>query len=241
METYRILYEDSYIIVCEKAAGLPVQSARLGVQSLESLLLTHLKEKQKKEGIPYLGVVHRLDQPVRGLVVFARSPRASAALQEQMRGGRMEKIYTAVVRVTENADEQLLSGEEARLENWLSRDARTNMSRVVAGKEAAKGAKKAVLYLRCVNKDEQKKRALLRIRLITGRHHQIRVQLSHAGLPIVGDHKYDTCGDDAGGDAGKTRERFPMLCAASLSFAHPGSGELMHFEAEEVPGRETRR
>ena len=228
-----ILYEDRVILVCRKEAGLPVQSARLGTRSMESLLRTYLKE----QGTPFLGIVHRLDQPVEGLLVFAKTSAAAASLQKQLKEGTICKQYLAMVRVTDKADQAGLSGEEVRLTDLLARDPRTNTSRIVTPEELKKdrtdGVKKAELFYRCVSRDEEGC-ALLKIRLVTGRHHQIRVQLSGAGMPIVGDRKYglapDACTGAEGASAKGCERRFPALCAAELSFRHPEDSRKMRFE-----------
>jgi len=240
-ETIKIIYEDSSLLVCHKPPGLAVQSAGLGTMDMESLLRRHLADTGTaagENGIPYLGMIHRLDQPVEGLLVFAKTPEAAASLSRQAQGKDMGKEYLALVRPTKEGLsflEKLPRGGEKRLEDFLVKDGRMHMSRIALAGE--KGAKKAVLFLSV--EEEPGDEALLHIRLETGRHHQIRVQLSNAGLPIVGDRKYGAVEPQADPQpaGGKTEDRmknlrFPALCAYRLSFTHPKTGKRMEFELE---------
>ena len=249
----RYLYEDDQILVIDKPAGLPVQSAGVGTEDVHSLLMKHLVE-QRTEGLsgrrkearsagalPYLGIVHRLDQPVRGLLVFAKTPRTAAALSAQVQDGRMEKTYLALVEPTPEGQallERLRTEGEILLKDYLIRDGHTNTSRVASESELSrKDAKEARLILSlpepgdepraeelfddvAPSKDECVRLTQVRIRLLTGRHHQIRVQLSHAGLPIVGDRKY-------GNVTGDVRSGYPALCACRLTFLHPATRERL--------------
>ena len=198
-----IIYEDKAVIVVYKEAGLAVESRRVGEMDLESLLLAELARRSGQEGRPPLYMVHRLDQPVEGLVVFARTKAAAASLSAQVQDGRMSKIYRAVVSGQIPADSGTLT-------DYLVREKTGNRSRVARPGEP--GAKKAVLDYRKL--DDQ----TLEINLHTGRHHQIRVQLSHAGMPIRGDVKY----------GGPPAEKLG-LTAWSLSFIHPVTGKRMNF------------
>lgn len=205
-----IIYEDPDILVCRKHAGLAVQTKRMGEQDMESLLRNYLAGKGAQ---PYIGVIHRLDQPVEGVMVFARHPAAAAALNRQLQQESFGKYYRAVVLGT-------LPQAEGRLEDTLLKDGRTNTTAVVP--EGTKGGKKAVLDYRVLS--QQPDASLVEIRLHTGRHHQIRVQLAHAGCPLAGDRKY-----------GKQLSRSAptlALCAFRLSFRHPVSGESMTYEVE---------
>ena len=240
---FQILYRDEAVMVCRKEPGMPVQSAKLGTVSMESALRTLIREdggqyvRENGTDIPYLGVVHRLDQPVGGLVVFALTPAAADSFAKQIADRTVEKIYLAGVQVTDAAGREAVrraQEQEVHLTHLLLRDPKTNRSRIIAqdGREAkAKGARRAELYFRCLAVDEMEERALLSIRLVTGRHHQIRVQLSGSGLPIIGDRKYHPAQDNGG------RMRFPALRACALTFRHPVTGQTMHFvlpEAEEA-------
>lgn len=239
----KIIYEDSQIIVCYKEAGLPVQSARIGVKDLESMLKNYLREQTGKP--PYLGVIHRLDQPVEGVLVFAKNPQAAAGLSAQVSDGRMKKIYHAVVRLPEEAaGGEFASGkdlpEEGTLENYLLKEGKSNSSRIVS--DHTKGAKLAKLDYRILEKKERiipddflteseetggdhEKIALAEIFLHTGRHHQIRVQMSGAGMPLLGDRKYGIV------QAGENGFQL-ALCAVSLEFFHPRTEKKMHFTCE---------
>ena len=219
-----ILYEDDSLLVCDKEAGLAVESADLRRKDLVSLL-------KNEYHTSYLGVVHRLDQPVRGLMVFARTPKAAAELSAQSASGKMRKEYLAVVLPGDG----VFLPEEMTLTDHLLRDGRSNTSRVVPA--GTKGARRASLSFTDVTGAYEisklvpaisceKKLHLLRVRLHTGRHHQIRVQLSHAGYPVLGDRKY-------GRDEQGSSLKFPALCAAALTFVHPESGAQMAFELAE--------
>lgn len=218
----QILYEDRDILVCHKPAGIAVQSDGIGIMDLESVLKNYLALKQEgtccqRSGKPpYLAVIHRLDQPVEGILVFGKTPRAAKELNSQMADRRIEKIYLAVTFGIPQAREGIL-------EDYLKKDGRTNMSFAVGAD--VPGSKKARLSYRVLeavpDSIEGKEKYLLRIQLETGRHHQIRVQMAHAEMPLYGDKKY--------GNPGKT-ECGLGLCSAALGFVHPVSGKRMKFE-----------
>lgn len=210
-----IIYEDVHIIICKKPAGLAVQNASFGRKDLESMVRTHLAETGGKAN-PYLGIVHRLDQPVQGLVVFAKTPKAAADLSRQVQNGTMKKEYLAVVCGR-------MPRMDGTLEHYLKRDAKKNTSAVVS--KDTSGAKKAVLDYQVIK--EEGGRQLVKIRLHTGRHHQIRVQLAAAGVPLYGDHKYNPNSDGQDGLA---------LCANHLMLIHPGNGKMMEFFCEPAEG-----
>lgn len=205
-----ILYEDSQILVCWKEAGMAVQSAGIRQMDLESCLKIYLVGKQPGR-VPYLGIIQRLDQPVEGVLVFAKTAEAAARLSRQLQQGKIKKEYLALVEgcVWEGA---------GRLEDYLEKDGRTNTSRVVSCGTA--GAKKAVLEYEKAGEDEGK--TLLKIRLFTGRHHQIRVQLAHLGHPLAGDKKY--------GARMAADSRAIGLCAVKTGFYHPKTGKWMEFQ-----------
>lgn len=204
-----ILYEDTQILVCRKKAGFPVQSARLGSLDMESLLKNYLAEKHPGK-VPYLGVVHRLDQPVEGILVFAKNQAAAGKLSRQMQNGTMKKWYLAVV---EGVPEE----KKGTLTDVLKKDGKTNCSAVVA--KGTPGGKEARLFYEVL--EEREGRSLLRVILDTGRHHQIRVQLAHAGMPIVGDSKYGSGGTGQGALA---------LCAYHLGFRDLKSGREVFWQ-----------
>lgn len=199
-----ILYEDQHIIVCEKEAGIAVQSARMSQMDMESALKNYLAAKDSGK-VPYLAVIHRLDQPVRGVLVFAKTPHAAKVLNQQVTEHTLGKYYVAEVEGT-------IPAEEGTLENFLLKDGKTNTSKVVDEKTA--GAKKAVLHYK--KKDEQ----TIEIELVTGRHHQIRVQCAHAGMPLKGDVKYNPHAK---------RGELLGLCAYHLVLKHPKTGKKMDF------------
>lgn len=213
MDEKIILYEDKEILVCHKPAGLAVQNARIGTMDLESALKNYLAAKNSGT-VPYLGVVHRLDQPVEGVLVFAKTPAAAKELSRQMTTGQMGKHYLAVTSGRP-------ANPEGVLEDYLKKDGRTNTSSVVNAKTP--GAKKARLSYRLLKESQENNRYLMEITLETGRHHQIRVQMAHAGMPLVGDRKYNP----------KAHEETSLgLCSCRLEFVHPKSAEKMEFQVE---------
>ena len=223
-----ILFEDKDIIVCRKPAGVAVQNARIGAMDLESCLKNYLAVKTGGRSVPYLAVVHRLDQPVEGVLVFGKTPKAAKELSAQISAGKMEKIYLAVTYEQPKTEENTEKSSCMILEDYLKKDGKTNTSSVVSANTP--GAKVARLSYEILDSAEDKisgrKKWLLKIHLDTGRHHQIRVQMAHAGLPLAGDRKYGT-GNSAG--AGNVSL---ALCAASLTFFHPVTGKRMKFETK---------
>lgn len=214
-----ILIEDEEILVVHKHVGIAVQSARFGQMDLEHELLNYLAASQGQRGrqMPYLAVIHRLDQPVEGILVFGKKPQAARKLNEAMQKDRMEKIYLAV---TDGKPERM----EGKLVDYLKKDGKTNRSEVVS--KDTPGAKRAELSFRVLETSQgpEGTRSLVQIRLKTGRHHQIRVQMAHAGMPLCGDSKYHPAAGSERGDDGLA------LCACSLSFAHPRNGKQLQFQ-----------
>lgn len=207
-----IIYEDKNIIVCQKPAGLATQSGKIGQKDLVSELKNYLGNN------PYVGIIHRLDQPVEGLLVFAKTSLAAKELSAQLTKHMLQKEYYAVVCGK--------GFEEARqMENYLIKDNKTNMSGVT-NKNVA-GAKKAVLTARSLKYNEKENISLMEIKLLTGRHHQIRVQMAEAGFPLLGDAKYG--GGLAMEKAEKLGVRNVALCACRLSFCNPDTKEHMEF------------
>ena len=216
-----ILYEDKSIMVVRKPAGLAVQSAGIGQPDVVSELKSYLAKLpgagRPGKGEPYLGIVHRLDQPVEGVLVFAKTPKAAAELNRQITSKTVTKEYLAVTA-------QLPEEKQGHLEDYLKKDNRTNSSSVVTPKTP--GAKKASLDYSIQEeiKDERTatgKRILVKIILDTGRHHQIRVQMAHKGMPLLGDRKYNAA-DKSGLPLG--------LCSCHLAFRHPANGKKMEFK-----------
>lgn len=215
----RILYEDEHIIVCHKPAGIPTQTSKLGEQDMVSLLKNYLYKNQTEKKEPYIAVIHRLDQPVEGLLVFAKTPFAAKELNKGLQGAGFGKYYKAVLFGVPKET-------SGTLEDYLVKDGRTNTSRVCAPSE--KDAKKAVLSYEVIatGKDDDKDISLVRVQLDTGRHHQIRVQMSNMGCPIWGDVKYNTA------SVQDRRFRQIALCAYKLEFVHPKTKKKMEFEVE---------
>ena len=228
----RILYEDRSILVLHKPAGIAVQDARSRVMDLECMIRNELVMRERalgRETIPYLGIVHRLDLPVEGIVVFAKTRKAASILSTQIQQGKMRKEYLAVCAMQRKFDDKKETAQESSgtLTDHLLKDGRTNSSSVV--KKGTPGAKEAVLSYKILEKKEEK--CLLRIDLKTGRHHQIRVQLSHAGMPILGDKKYGWIPS-----SGDLQEEGLALCAHHLSFFHPEDGSRKTFQIEPENG-----
>jgi 23S rRNA pseudouridine1911/1915/1917 synthase len=240
-----ILFEDKDIIVCHKRSGLAVQSARIGQKDMVSMLNNHLAKDQET-----VRVVHRLDQPVEGVIVFAKNKKAAAHLSRQITEGSMKKIYHAVCCVTDRVDPVISDtihhspdSEPFRktfhLEDYLVKDGRSNTSRIASRNE--KEARYAELYFRILGtlysaqlpSSPAKKDAqylLAEIDLQTGRHHQIRVQMAHAGLPLYGDQKYNPAWEDYLIRDSDSKRSSAALCAVSLTFRHPSTGQTMTFE-----------
>ena len=206
----RVLYEDNHLLVVEKPANVPVQADASGDEDLLTACKGYIKEKYQKPGEVYLGLVHRLDRPVGGVMVFARTSKAAARLTEQFSAHRARKRYAAIVEGEAPA--------EGRLTDFLLKNESTNTTAVVA--VGTPGAKQAKLSFRTLARD--KGLSLLDVDLQTGRPHQIRVQLSHAGYPIHGDQRYNpnaTVGEQI------------RLWAYALTIAHPTLKEEMTFYA----------
>lgn len=174
-----VLYEDNHLLVLEKPCNMPIQADASGDLDLLSWGKAYIKEKYKKPGDVYLGMVHRLDRPVGGIVVFARTSKAAKRLNEDMKNKKWVKKYRAVVLGT--------APQEMILEDYLLKDEKTRISSVVSATN--KKAKLARLSLKCIQQHNDL--SLLDIQLETGRHHQIRVQLSSRGWPIWGDARYN--------------------------------------------------
>lgn len=205
----KIVQEDKNILVVYKEAGLATQTAKLGEKDLFSEVKNYLVQNGEK-GDPYLAIINRLDQPVEGLVLFARNKESASNLSAQLNAGKMDKKYLAVVygEVKEST---------GQLTNYMIKSRMTNLSEIVTCKN--KDAKKAELVynVNCSCNGS----TLVEIKLLTGRHHQIRVQLSSAGYPIYGDMRY---GDGPKGHI--------ALFAYSLGFIHPVTQKPMVFECD---------
>ncbi len=227
----KIIFEDQHILVVYKPEGMAVETAKI----TETDLLSYLKNYLKK---PYLAMVHRLDQPVEGLLVFAKTPFAAKELSRQIQDNRMKKRYLAAVCIDKMAsgeqacnDKEEIKAEEGfgrLLEDYLLKDGRTNTSRIVT--KETKGAKKASLFYELITVHEQEGIGIAKIELITGRHHQIRVQLSHAGMPLLGDLKY---GNETSIEKSRQLQvKQAALCACQLEFFHPKTGKPLLYRIE---------
>ena len=215
-----IIYEDDDILVCHKPAGVATQTKCLGQKDMESILKNYIAVNNRTTGRmqpPYIGIVHRLDQPVEGVMVYAKTPQAAAKLSAQVKKRFVGKHYYALVQLPEGKQsmEEIGLDQKGTLESEIAFDAKRNVSAVMPQK--TKETKHACLDYEVVAQKGQK--LLLDITLHTGRHHQIRVQLAHAGIPIVGDTKY-----------GKYPANQLGLCSYRISFGHPSSGTEMDYK-----------
>lgn len=207
-----ILFEDDHVLVVKKDAGIPVQAGKMRMMDLQGLIKNELYRRNRKGGEPYLGLIHRLDQPVEGVMVFAKTPFAAGALSEQVTDGRMKKHYLALLCGKPSED-------SGKLVDYLVKDGRTNTSSVV--KEQNKDAKRAELNYQVLKRYEDT--TLVEVELITGRHHQIRVQMANAGWPLYGDTKYNPQFQEV------MEHVQTALCAYKLSFVHPKTKKVMEF------------
>lgn len=212
MREYRgvgIAYEDNHLLIAVKPPNMPTQADESGDPDLLTTMKNYVREAYAKPGAVYLGLVHRLDRPVGGLVALARTSKAAARLSDQVRQKTLARGYLAVARGQ--------ASQEATLRDWLVKDGARNMVRVAAANQP--GAKEARLH--CFACGERDGLSLVRVKLYTGRSHQIRVQLQHAGLPLWGDARY-------GG--GRPGEQI-ALWGAFLCLTHPTKGERLRFYA----------
>ena len=207
-----VVYEDNHIIVVNKTVSEIVQGDKTGDTPLSETVKQYLKEKYAKPGNVFLGVVHRLDRPVSGLVMFAKTGKALERLNEMFRKGEVKKTYWAIVR-------QRPELEEAELVNYLVRNEKQNKS--YAYDKDVKNAKKAVLHYRLIGCSQNY--FLLEVDLKTGRHHQIRCQLAKMGCPIKGDLKYGFPRSNPDGGI--------SLHARRVRFVHPVSKALIDLTA----------
>ena len=248
----KILYEDPHLIVAEKPSGVESQSSGGFQPDMVSMIQNHIAaqanqtsgkictdlstnwgklstkqvEKKGKTGAPYVGVIHRLDRPVSGVMVYAKTQKAAAFLSRQVQEGKMKKIYRAVVcgKPVDNSGTYV---------DFLLKDQKINCSRIVD--KSTDGGKLARMNYHVVDSIEVKDEkageglqvlTLVEIELLTGRHHQIRVQMAGHGTPLYGDRKY-----------GKSPSAGPLaLCAVRLKFVHPLTGKEMSFSMKEKGG-----
>ena len=216
-----ILEEKDYILV-HKEAFVAAQSARLGEMDLYSEVRNYLAQKYMKKE-PYLALINRLDQPVEGLVLFAKNKETAAKLSAQLQNGTLEKYYLAAVYGEVSVMQQTLT-------DYIRKNPTGNYSEIVS--KDSRNGKEAILEYRVIRKNEAE--SLLEIHLLTGRHHQIRVQLSHAGYPLLGDIKYGNTASNAYNENKKIKS--VALCAYKVVFQHPVTGNRI--EKEIIPMQE---
>ena len=205
MNNLKILYEDNHIIVVIKPYNVPVQADSSNDLDMLTIIKNYIKEKYNKPGNVYLGLVHRLDRPVGGVMVFAKTSKAASRLSEEVRTNKIHKTYLAVVH-------GVLDKKDGKLINKMSKDEKTHNSYI-----DEKNGKEAILEYKVIKEEDNL--SLLKINLITGRHHQIRLQLSNINHPIYGDQRY-----------GFQDKKQIMLYAYKLEFTHPVTKEVMTFK-----------
>lgn len=212
--SHKVIYEDGELLVCVKPSGIPSQSDRTGDYDMVCRMKNHVHQQNPDKGEPYIAIINRLDRPVGGLLLFAKTPKAAAVLSKAVKEHCITKKYLTVL-----SGEQSFTGEEVRLTDFLLKDGRTNLSRLVSGD--TKGAKRAELIYRV--REAKEEMTLAEVELLTGRHHQIRVQLAgHLG-GIWGDTKYNK-------EFQEKRGWFEIaLYSYYLAFEHPRTKEKMVF------------
>ncbi len=211
MEKLKVIYEDNHIIVVRKIPNIPSQSDKTGDIDMLTLVKKYIKETYHKPGNVYLGLVHRLDRPVGGIMIFAKTSKSASRLSNQVREKIFKKEYLAV---TDGKFDQT----KGTLVDYLYKDERNNISKVVCKEK--KNAKEAKLDYEVITYHPKKNLSLVKINLHTGRHHQIRVQLSHFGHSIFGDQKYGTRG----------KGKQIALWAYKLTIEHPITKETLEFK-----------
>ncbi len=217
MDSVNVIYEDNHIIVVEKPVNIPSQGDKTGDVDMLTLIKEYLKKKYNKPGNVYLGLVHRLDRPVGGVMVFAKTSKAAARLSEEVRNKIFKKTYLVIVNGK-------FGNNKGILEDYLLKNEKKNMSKVV--KEGTKNSKLAKLDYEVLKYDEKLNLSVLKINLYTGRHHQIRVQLSSRDHSIYGDQKY----------GGRGHGKQIALWAYKLQIVHPISKEEVEFVS--IPKKE---
>lgn len=212
MNQLKVIYEDNHIIVVEKPVNIPSQGDKTGDIDMLTIIKGYLKEKYNKPGNVYLGLIHRLDRPVGGVMVFAKTSKAAARLSEQVREKIFKKTYLVIVN-------GIMEKNKGILEDYLLKNEKNNMSKVV--KKETKNAKLAILDYEVLKYNEEINLSLLKVNLHTGRHHQIRVQLSSRDHSIYGDQKY----------GGRGHGKQICLWAYELTINHPITKEEMTFKS----------
>lgn len=207
-----VLYEDNHLIIVNKAPGEIVQGDKTGDRPLSDMVAEYLRVRYNKPGAAFVGVVHRLDRPVAGIVVFAKTSKALARMNEMFRQGKVSKTYLAITRNTPNPP-------SGRIVSYISSDSRTNKS--TSHPTPRPDAKESILNYHLIGHSDRYN--LLEVQLETGRKHQIRVQLASIGCPIRGDLKY--------GDRRSNPDGSISLMARSIEFEHPVSHQLISVTA----------
>ncbi len=217
MQDLKILYEDNHIIVVVKPAGIPVQQDKTSDLDMLTIIKAYLKEKYNKPGNVYLGLVHRLDRMVGGVMVFAKTSKAASRISEYIRQKNVKKRYLAIVN-----GKMDVTGDVVELKDYLVKNERINMSRVVD--KSVKGSKESILEYKVIKnfKYNNKEYSLVDIDLHTGRHHQIRVQFANISHPLYGDIKY-------GNKINKVGQNLALF-SYYLSFFHPTKDEYLEFK-----------
>ena len=213
MDSLNVIYEDNHIIVVEKPVNIPSQGDKTGDKDMLSIIKDYLKKKYNKPGEVYLGLVHRLDRPTGGIMVFAKTSKAASRLSEQIRNNEFHKSYLCI------ADGKMEKSKDT-FEDYLYKNERTNTSRIAKSNE--KNAKKAILDYEVLKYNEEINLSVIKVNLHTGRHHQIRVQFASRKHSLYGDQKYGSRG----------RGKQLALWAYSLSFKHPTTKENLTFTIE---------
>ncbi len=206
-----IIFEDNHLLVVEKPINIPTQEDNSKDKDLLTILKEYLKVKYNKPGNVYLGLVHRLDRPVGGIMVFAKTSKCASRLSEQIRLDKFNKVYNAVVMNKIN--------DEGTLTDYLLKDTKKNIVKI------DKNGKLSILSYKRLNTIDNM--SLVEIKLKTGRSHQIRVQMSHNGNPLYGDQKYN--------NNAKVGEQLALF-AKKIEFSHPITNELLTFELD-LPNR----
>lgn len=207
-----VIYEDNHIIIVNKSSSEIVQGDKTGDIPLSEIVKQYIKEKYNKPGNVFLGVVHRLDRPVSGIVIFAKTSKALPRLNEMFKNGEIKKSYWAIVK-------QCPAETQGELTHYLVRNEKQNKS--YAYDKEVKGSKKAILEYKLIGRSQNY--YLLEVDLKTGRHHQIRCQLAKTGSPIKGDLKYGSARSNPDGSI--------SLHSRKVSFIHPVSQQLIELEA----------